>query len=58
MVIAKNVRMGRNNHIYSGAVIGEEPQDLKFRGENSFVVIGDGNLIRECVTIHRATGKL
>jgi acyl-[acyl-carrier-protein]-UDP-N-acetylglucosamine O-acyltransferase len=57
VVIAKNVRMGRNNHIYSGAVIGEEPQDLKFRGENSFVVIGDGNLIRECVTIHRATGE-
>ncbi len=56
-VIAKNVRMGRNNHIYPGAVIGEDPQDLKYEGEYSTVVIGDGNLIREYCTIHRATGE-
>lgn len=56
-VIAKNVRMGRNNHIYPGAVIGEDPQDLKFVGEYSTVVLGDGNMIREFVTIHRATGE-
>lgn len=56
-VIAKNVRMGQNNHIYPHAVIGEDPQDLKFRGEYSTVVIGDGNLIREFVTVHRATGE-
>lgn len=56
-VIRRNVRMGRNNKIYSGAIIGEEPQDLKYAGEYSSVVIGDGNLIRECVTIHRATGE-
>lgn len=57
VVIAKNVRMGRGNHIYPGAVIGEDPQDLKFHDEYSTVVLGDGNLIRECVTIHRATGE-
>lgn len=56
-VIGKDVRMGRRNHIYPGAVIGEDPQDLKFEGEYSTVVIGDDNLIREFVTIHRATGE-
>ena len=56
-VISKNVRMGRRNHIYPHAVIGEAPQDLKFEDEYSTVVIGDENLIREYVTIHRATGE-
>lgn len=56
-VIAANTRMGKNNHIYPHAVIGEEPQDLKFHGEYSTIVIGDSNLIREYVTIHRATGE-
>ncbi|MDY6083897.1 MAG: acyl-ACP--UDP-N-acetylglucosamine O-acyltransferase [Dialister sp.] len=56
-VIAKNVRMGRNNHIYPHCVIGEDPQDLKYTGEYSTVVIGDENLIREFCTVHRATGE-
>ena len=56
-VIAKNVRMGKENHIYPHAVIGEDPQDLKFADEYSTVVIGDHNLLREYVTIHRATGE-
>lgn len=56
-VIAQDVRMGRNNHIYPGAVIGEAPQDLKYNGEYSTVVIGNNNLIREFCTIHRATGE-
>ena len=56
-VIAKNVRMGKENHLYPHAVIGEDPQDLKFADEYSTVVIGDHNLLREYVTIHRATGE-
>ena len=36
---------------------GHEPQDAKFKGEESFVKIGDNNILREMVTIHRATGE-
>jgi len=48
-------RMGEGNRVYSYALIGEEPQDLKFHGEDSWVEIGDNNRIREFVTIHRGT---
>jgi len=41
--------------IHHSAVVGADPQDLKFRNEPSRVIIGDGNTIREFVTIHRAT---
>lgn len=49
------VRMGRDNIIHSHACVGGEPQDLKFKGEETWVTIGDGNHIREYVTIHRGT---
>ena len=57
VVIGAHTRMGKNNHIFPHAVIGEEPQDLKYHGEYSTVVIGDSNSIREYCTIHRATGE-
>jgi UDP-N-acetylglucosamine acyltransferase len=57
VVIEQNTRIGCNCQIHSGAVLGGPPQDNKFKGEESFVVIGDNNIIRECVTIHRATGE-
>jgi UDP-N-acetylglucosamine acyltransferase len=47
--------LGRGNHIFAGAVIGGEPQDLKYKGGESRVEIGDNNQIREFVTINRAT---
>jgi UDP-N-acetylglucosamine acyltransferase len=47
--------IGRGNHIFPGAVIGAEPQDLKYKGGESHVEIGDYNQIREFVTINRAT---
>lgn len=47
--------IGERNHIFPGAVIGTEPQDLKYDGSLSLVKIGDNNHIREFVTIHRAT---
>lgn len=48
-------RIGRDNHVFSHVIIGEIPQDLKFRGEVSSVEIGDRNQIREFSTIHRGT---
>jgi UDP-N-acetylglucosamine acyltransferase len=49
------LRMGRGNQVYSGAVLGERPQHLKFADEETRVEIGDHNVIREHVTIHRGT---
>jgi UDP-N-acetylglucosamine acyltransferase len=53
-VIKRFTRMGPRNRVFEHAVIGGEPQDVKFHGQPSAVVIGEGNLIREGVTIHRA----
>lgn len=47
--------MGERNQVYSGAVLGEGPQHLHFGGEETTVEIGDGNIIRENVTIHKGT---
>ncbi len=57
VLITGRVIMGSNNRIFHGAVIGEEPQDVKFNDEETGVIIGDNNLIREYVTVHRATGQ-
>ena len=56
-VITGWTSIGRDCKIYQGASIGEEPQDLKFAGEKSYVFIGDRTRIRECATVHRATGE-
>jgi UDP-N-acetylglucosamine acyltransferase len=48
-------RVGDRNRIYPFASIGLAPQDLKYRGEETRLSIGDDNLIREFVTIHRGT---
>ena len=55
VVIDGVVRMGRRNRVFPGACIGLDPQDLKYAGDPTEVVIGDDNSIRECVTINRAT---
>ena len=49
-------RIGRSNHFFPYASVGQPPQDLKFRGEVTRLEIGDGNVFREFVTIHRGTG--
>jgi UDP-N-acetylglucosamine acyltransferase len=54
-VIDGHTRIGKNNRIYPFASIGLAPQDLKYGGEPTRVEIGDGNSIREFVTIHRGT---
>lgn len=47
--------IGAHNTFYAGCVVGEAPQDLKYRGEPSRLRIGDHNTFREHMTIHRAT---
>ena len=56
-VIKRFTRLGARNCVYEHAVVGGEPQDVKFKGERSALVIGDDNLIREYVTVHRASGE-
>jgi UDP-N-acetylglucosamine acyltransferase len=55
-VIKRFTRLGARNRIFEHAVIGGEPQDVKFKGERSSLEIGDDNLIREFCTLHRASG--
>jgi UDP-N-acetylglucosamine acyltransferase len=55
VVIDGRTRIGRNNRIFPFASIGGPPQDKKYAGEDSAVEIGDGNTIREYVTINRGT---
>lgn len=53
--IDKWATIGKNCTIFPFASISAAPQDLKYKGEKSFVTIGDNNTIRECVTINRGT---
>ena len=53
--IVGNTKIGKNNKIYPFSSIGNDPQDLKFKGENTKLVIGDNNIIREYVTINPGT---
>ncbi len=52
-VIGPWTTIGRNNEIHYGAIVGHDPQDFGYKGEENYVRIGDGNIIREYVTIHR-----
>jgi len=49
------IKIGAGNRFFPYSTIGVVPQDLKFRNETSQTIIGDGNTIREFVTIHRGT---
>lgn len=51
VVIKNNTTIGKNNVIYPFASLGQVPQDLKYEGEKTFLTIGDGNVIRESVTM-------
>lgn len=55
VTIYPGARIGKNCRIFPGAVISAVPQDLKFDGEETFVIIGDNTTIRECVTLNRGT---
>jgi UDP-N-acetylglucosamine acyltransferase len=56
-VVKQFTKIGARNRIFEHAVIGGEPQDIKFKGERSYLEIGDDNLIREFCTLHRANGE-
>lgn len=53
VVVKQGTTLGRNNHIYEGAILGGVPQHLRMPEEVGSLVIGDSNTIRENVTIHR-----
>jgi UDP-N-acetylglucosamine acyltransferase len=53
--ISGHTKIGKENKIYSFASIGNDPQDLKFNGEKTKLIIGDKNTIREYVTINPGT---
>ena len=58
VTIMNGARIGKNCRIFPGTVISAIPQDLKFDGEDSQVIIGDNTTIRECVTVNRGTKAL
>ena len=55
VVIDGRTTLGKNNEVYPFAVLGKAPQHIKYEGEPSMLEIGDNNVIRESVTIHRGT---
>jgi UDP-N-acetylglucosamine acyltransferase len=55
VILTGHTRIGRDNRIFPGACIGEEPQDKKYGGEPTRVQIGDRNTIREFCTINAGT---
>ena len=56
-MLEANVRLGANVRVGVGSVLGGLPQDLKFKGEDTWVEIGDGTTIREYSTINRGTSQ-
>lgn len=57
VVIKRFTKIGARNRIFEHVVLGGEPQDTKFHGEQSYLEIGDDNLIREFSTLHRGSGE-
>lgn len=57
VVIKGGTTLGKHNFVAQGSVLGGDPQDRKYGGEPTFLQIGDHNVFREYVTIHRATGE-
>ena len=55
--IMKGTRMGKGNKVYQNTVLGAEPQDFNFSGDDTPLIIGDENIFRENVVINRATFK-
>ena len=56
VVIRCNTRIGKNNHIYQFSSVGEDPADKKYSGEEVWLEIGNNNILREGVNLHRGTG--
>ncbi len=56
-VISGRTQIGINNKVFPNVFIGLDPQDLKYKGASTEVIIGDNNTFRECVTINKATDE-
>jgi len=56
-VISGRTQIGTNNKVFPNVFIGLDPQDLKYKGAPTEVIIGDNNTFRECVTINKATDE-
>ncbi len=57
VTIYPGARIGSGVRIFPGAVVAAIPQDLKFKGEETFAYVGDGTTLRECVTVNRGTAS-
>jgi UDP-N-acetylglucosamine acyltransferase len=57
VIIRSNTKIGSNNRIFQFSSVGEDPADKKFTGEETWLEIGDNNIFREGVTLHRGTGS-
>lgn len=55
--IGSNTTIGENNRIFQGAIIGGIPMDLSYEGQETYLTIGDNNVVREYVTISKGTIK-
>jgi len=56
-LIGRGARIGKECKIHHGAIVGHEPQDLKYAGEETTCEIGDRTIVREYATLHRGTGE-
>jgi len=56
-VIQGRTKIGENNKVFPNVFIGLDPQDLKYQGASTEVIIGNNNTFRECVTINKATNE-
>ena len=57
VTIFPGARIGSGVKIFPCAAVAGVPQDLKFRGEKTYAYVGDGTVLRECVTVHRGTAS-
>jgi UDP-N-acetylglucosamine acyltransferase len=57
VTVKGNTTLGARNFVGQGAVVGADPQDRRYKGEPTYLSVGDDNVIREYVTIHRASGE-
>lgn len=57
VIVKSGTTIGKRCRVWPNVVLGHEPQDSKYKGEETFVRIGDDNVLREMVTVHRATGE-
>ena len=58
VLIERDTTVGADCHLHQGAVLGTDPQDLKFRGEETVLIVGDRTVVREYATLNRGTADL